>query len=141
MIINSTIDSTVTNITNSSNMGVIADGRMFKLLLNNLYSQPVAAILRELSCNAIDAHVSVGNLNPFHMQLPTLLNSNFVIRDFGPGLDEEEINLYLNTLFSSSKTQSNDFIGSFGLGSKVAFSLVSSFNIESYKDCTKYTCL
>lgn len=141
MIINSTIDSTVTNITNSSNMGVIADGRMFKLLLNNLYSQPVAAILRELSCNAIDAHVSVGNLNPFHMQLPTLLNSNFVIRDFGPGLDEEEINLYLNTLFSSSKTQSNDFIGSFGLGSKVAFSLVSSFNIESYKDGTKYTCL
>lgn len=114
---------------------------MFKLLLNNLYSQPVAAILRELSCNAIDAHVSVGNLNPFHMQLPTLLNSNFVIRDFGPGLDEEEINLYLNTLFSSSKTQSNDFIGSFGLGSKVAFSLVSSFNIESYKNGIKYTCL
>lgn len=141
MIISTTVDNTLTNAIDSLNMGVIADGRMFKLLLNNLYSQPVAAILRELSCNAIDAHLSVGNLNPFHIQLPTLLNSNFVIRDFGPGLDEEEINLYLNTLFSSSKTQSNDFIGSFGLGSKVAFSLVSSFNIESYKNGIKYTCL
>ena len=51
------------------------------------------------------------------------------------------INRYLNTLFSSSKTTSNDFIGSFGIGSKVAFSLVSSFNIESYKNGIKYTCL
>lgn len=141
MIISNNIDNTLTNVTNSLNMGVIADGRMFKLLLNNLYSQPIAAVLRELSCNAIDAHVSVGNPNPFHIQLPTLLDSNFIIRDFGPGLDEEEINRYLNTLFSSSKTTSNDFIGSFGLGSKVAFSLVSSFNIESYKNGIKYTCL
>lgn len=141
MIISNNIDNTLTNVTNSLNMGVIADGRMFKLLLNNLYSQPIAAVLRELSCNAIDAHVSVGNPNPFHIQLPTLLDSNFIIRDFGPGLNEEEINRYLNTLFSSSKTTSNDFIGSFGLGSKVAFSLVSSFNIESYKNGIKYTCL
>lgn len=139
MIITTNVDNTVTNVTNTSDMGVIADGRMFKLLLNNLYTDPCSSILRELSCNAIDAHKSINNMNSFHIQLPSLLDSTFIIRDFGPGLDEDEINKYLNTLFSSSKTTSNDYIGSFGLGSKVAFSLVSSFNIESYKDGIKYT--
>lgn len=142
MILTHNTDNTITSGNfNDKSMGVIADGRMFSLLLKNLYSNPAAAICRELCTNALDAHVQIGNTNPYHMQLPSRFDLTFKLRDFGPGLNAEEIDLYLNTLFSSSKTQSNQLVGGFGLGSKSSFSIVDSFNIESYKDGIKHTAL
>lgn len=116
MILTHNTDNTITSGNfNDKSMGVIADGRMFSLLLKNLYSNPAAAICRELCTNALDAHVQTGNTDPYHMQLPSRFDLTFKLRDFGPGLNAEEIDLYLNTLFSSSKTQSNQLVGGFGL--------------------------
>ena len=143
MIITSTQDNTVTsNNFDSTSMGVIADGRMFSLLLNNLYSMPERAVIRELSTNALDAHVKAGNLDkPYIIQLPTKFNPTLIIRDYGTGLDEKEINLYLNTLFSSDKNNSNDLVGGFGLGAKSPFAITPSYTIESFKDGFKYSAL
>ena len=116
MLLNTTQDATKTSSDfESQTMGVKANGRMFSLLLKNLYTNPYAAIVRELCTNALDAHVLIGNQNPFHVQLPSKYDSNFILRDFGPGLDDYEINKYLNTLFSSNKTLSNELAGGFGL--------------------------
>lgn len=140
MLLNTTTDSTQTSQDFESQlMGVEANGRMFSLLLKNLYTNPYGAIVRELCTNALDAHVLIGNEKAFHVQLPSKYDSNFIIRDFGPGLDDYEINKYLNTLFSSNKTTTNTLAGGFGLGSKSPFALVDSFNIESYKNGIKYT--
>ncbi len=143
MIITSAQDNTVTsNNFDSTSMGVIADGRMFSLLLNNLYSMPERAVIRELSTNALDAHVKAGNLDkPYIIQLPTKFNPTLIIRDYGTGLDEKEINLYLNTLFSSDKNNSNDLVGGFGLGAKSPFAITPSYTIESFKDGIKYSAL
>lgn len=140
MILNTTVDSTQTSADfNTQNMSIDANGRMFSLLLKNLYTDPYGAIVRELCTNALDAHVLVGNTNSFFVQLPSKFDSHFILRDFGPGLDDFEINKYLNTLFSSNKTTSNELAGGYGLGSKTPFALVDSFNIESYKNGIKYT--
>lgn len=140
MITQQAVNTTVTSNTfDTKRMGVIADSRALNLILKNLYTSPIDAIVRELSTNAVDAHTSIGNTDPYHIQLPSQYDTNFIIRDFGPGLDEKEIDLYLNTLFSSSKSKTNEQIGGFGLGSKSPFSLVDSFNIESFKNGFKYS--
>lgn len=141
MIVNTITNPTRTSSKlNSSAMTVNITGTSFSFILDNLYTYPHRAIVRELSCNAWDAHVAAGNEAPFHIQVPSKLNPTLIIKDFGTGLDAEEIDKYLNTLYSSSKGETNDQIGGFGLGSKSPFALVPSFYITSIKDGKEYKC-
>lgn len=109
-----------------------ASAHAFKILSSGLYSDKITAVLREIGCNAYDAHVMAGIAHrPFEVKLPNALDRQFYIRDHGPGLSHEEIlNLY-TTYFASTKQESNDFTGAFGLGSKSPFSYTDSFTVTS----------
>lgn len=104
----------------------------FKILSSGLYSDKIGAVLREIGCNAHDAHVSVGKSHvPIEVKLPNSIDPQFWIKDWGPGLSHEEVmNLY-TTYFASTKQDSNDFTGAFGLGSKSPFSYTDSFTVTS----------
>lgn len=104
----------------------------FKILSSGLYSDKIKAVLREIGCNAYDAHVSVGKADiPIEVKLPNSIDNQFYIKDFGPGLDHDDVmNLY-TTYFASTKQTSNDFTGAFGLGSKSPFSYTDSFTVTS----------
>ena len=94
----------------------------FEALSSRLYTDVIRAVIRELACNAYDAHVSVGKQGkPFIITLPTNLDPIFKIRDFGPGMNHEQVLTLYCTYFGSDKTQNNDVIGAFGLGSKSPF--------------------
>lgn len=113
--------------------------KAFQILSSNLYSNKIRAIIREYSCNALDAHrYAKCEDKPFKVQLPTVLEPTFIVRDFGNGLSPEEITELFTTYFSSSKDQSNDFTGALGLGSKSAFSYTDSFSCKSYHNGTMY---
>lgn len=106
---------------------------IFGILRNNLYSDKPLAILREYSANAVDAHVAAGKANrPFAVTMPTLLYPSLVIRDFGDGLSEDDVYNVFASYGASTKRNTNQQIGGFGLGSKSAFSYVNSFTIVSY---------
>lgn len=109
-----------------------ASSKAFKILSSNLYQDKPRAILRELGCNALDAHVAAGIPNePFVVKLPNQMNEELVIQDFGPGLSHEAImNLYV-TFFDSDKTGTNDMVGGLGLGSKSPFSYTDTFTVTS----------
>lgn len=106
--------------------------KAFKILSDGLYSNKPGAVIREISCNAYDAHVMAGKGDvPFEVHLPNELEPHLIIKDFGIGLDESQVvNLY-TTYFDSTKTSSNEFIGQLGLGSKSPFSYTDSFHIEA----------
>jgi hypothetical protein len=106
--------------------------KAFDILSSGLYSDPILAIIRELSCNAYDSHVAAGKADvPFTIHLPNNLEPFLSIRDYGLGLsDEDVLNLY-TTYFESTKTNSNDYIGALGLGSKSPFSYASAFEVIS----------
>ena len=94
----------------------------FETLSSRLYTDPIRAVIRELSCNAYDAHAMSGKADkPFVVTLPTNFDPSFRIRDFGPGMNHDEIMSLYCTYFSSNKTNSNTAIGAFGLGSKSPF--------------------
>ena len=94
----------------------------FETLSSRLYTDPIRAVIRELSCNAYDAHVAAGKKDePFEVTLPTNFDPNFHIRDYGPGMSHDQVLSLYCTYFASDKTKDNSVIGAFGLGSKSPF--------------------
>jgi hypothetical protein len=94
----------------------------FETLSSRLYTDPIRAVIRELSCNAYDAHVAAGKKDqPFEVALPTNFDPSFRIRDYGPGMSHEQVLSLYCTYFASDKTNDNSVIGAFGLGSKSPF--------------------
>lgn len=117
-----------------------ATGKAFQILSDGLYADKIRAVIRELSCNAYDAHVAAGNTHEqFAVHLPSALEPFFSVRDFGIGLSKEAVVEIFTTYFESTKTTSNDFIGALGLGSKSPFSYVDAFTVISRWNGTKYS--
>lgn len=109
-----------------------ASGTAFQILSSGLYADKIGAVLRELGCNAADAHIAnASSTKPFEVKLPTALDPGFYVKDWGPGLSKEEVIELYTTYFSSSKSDSNDFTGAFGLGSKSPFSYTDQFTLTS----------
>lgn len=135
MILREETQNIETNVTNQSKEFTIkTTAKAFKILSSGLYSDKIRAIVRELSCNAWDAHRMAHNTQPFIVHLPSNLEPWFSVRDFGIGLSEDDVmNLY-STYFDSTKTNTNDQVGALGLGSKSPFSYTDSFNVTSIFD-------
>lgn len=124
-----------------SNVGAIGEFRIrnsakaFSILSSGLYSNKIRAIIRELSCNAVDSHIDAGNeKTPFDIHLPNSLEPWFSIRDYGTGLTHEQVTNIYTTYFESTKTDSNAFIGALGLGSKSPFSYTDNFTVTAIKN-------
>lgn len=120
-----------------------ATSKAFDILSSGLYSDKIKAIVRELSCNAHDSHVAAGKANkPIEVKLPTYLDHTFYVKDFGLGLSHEGVTQLYTTYFESTKTESDDYIGQLGLGSKSPFSYAATFTVESRFNGVKrvYTC-
>ena len=63
----------------------------FAILSSRLYQDKILACIRELSCNAFDAHVDAGKADqPFEVHLPTSFEPWFSVKDFGTGLEHGE---------------------------------------------------
>ena len=127
-----------------SNVGEIGEFRIrnsakaFNILSSGLYANKIKAIIRELSTNAYDSHAAAGKLGtPFDVHLPNSLEPWFSIRDYGTGLTHDQVTNIYTTYFESTKTNSNEFVGCLGLGSKSPFSYTENFTVTAIKDGRK----
>lgn len=118
---------------------MVANKKSFKILSSNIYKYKIRAIIREVSCNAIDGHIAAGHVLPFDVQLPTMLDPRFIVRDYGVGLSDDDVRYHATVYFASSKIESPDFIGCLGLGFKSPFCHSDTFNIISWHDGVKRT--
>ena len=81
------------------------------ILSSNLYSHPMQSFLREIVSNAVDSHIEAGVDEPI---IITITDNDLSIRDFGTGISPERFKQIFLNIGSSTKRQSNDYIGSFG---------------------------
>jgi hypothetical protein len=108
-----------------------ADEKLFMLLSDSVYSDKIAAGIREITCNAYDAHVESNQTRKFQVTIPSEANPEFRVRDFGTGLAPEQMSMY-TTYGDSTKEGSNAYIGAFGIGAKSPFAYTNTFNVTSY---------
>lgn len=86
------------------------------LLTSNLYSKPLESFLRETIANAYDSHVEAGS-NEYILLVITRTGYNeftISVRDYGVGLSPERFDQIYKNIGSSTKRESNDYIGAFG---------------------------
>lgn len=140
MILNNTPENQaiLSNVTDTKEFGLKASKKAFQILSSGLYANKIRAIIRELSCNALDSHVAANNVStPFEIHLPNSIEPFFAVRDYGTGLSRDQVNNIYTTYFESTKTASNEFIGALGLGSKSPFSYTDNFTVTAIKDGKK----
>lgn len=129
--------ATESNFQNTfKSFGIEASPVAFDILSSRLYSNTTLAIVREILSNAYDAMAEAGTLDSkkIEVHFPDMMESRFIVRDYGNGLSEEEVfNLY-TTFFKSTKRDSNEFTGCYGLGSKSPFAYGDSFMVESFQN-------
>lgn len=110
--------------TEQKNVEVIGDVKEFKtsidpknlelittLLSSNLYSNPEQSFIREIVSNGWDSHVEAGTTD-----VPVIIKFNYdemsiTIRDYGTGLSPERFQEVYCNIGSSTKRESNEFIG------------------------------
>ena len=137
MIINNapTHEAVLSNVGEIGEFRIRNSAKAFNILSSGLYANKIRAIIRELSCNAVDSHTAAGKQEvPFDVHLPNQLDPTFRIRDYGTGLSHEQVLSIYTTYFESTKTESNQFIGALGLGSKSPFSYTDNFTVTAVKN-------
>lgn len=128
-----------TNAELHGNFRVANNSAMQKILSDSLYQDKVQSVIREISCNALDAHIQAGILDkPISVTIPTNLEPVFAVRDFGYGLSLEELQELYTVYGVSTKRSSDDAVGAFGLGSKSPFSYTKMWNVISRHNGMKY---
>lgn len=121
---------------------VNTDPAIMKRLSDDVYQDPIGAIIRELSTNAFDAHIDANAQHvPFDIHLPTEVDQIYRIRDYGTGLSKENLLNMYTQYANSTRRDSNNHIGSIGIGSKSPFAYTSQFSVVSYYNGEKISAL
>jgi len=117
----------------SATMKIKATGRSFRNLVDSIYSKKAETVVRELIANALDSHAKAGCEDvPIKVSLPSHMEPNFAVRDFGVGMSHDFIMEHYSTLFESTKQDSNEETGMFGIGSKSPLALVDAFILSAF---------
>ena len=117
-------------------------GDIFEILRSGLYSDTITAPIREYICNAYDACLDAEtDPDQIEIGLPSALNRNFTVRDFGEGLSEQEMRQLYPCYGASTKKNDDRPIGGFGIGSKSAFAYASQFSVVSWNKGRKISFL
>jgi len=113
---------------------------VFSTISEGLYSDPISSMIREIVSNAVDATIEAGKDDPVIVKLGTDLGGPYLsIQDFGVGLSPERIESVYRKLFKSTKRESNDQIGAFGLGRFSIFSYTNTFYLTTIYDGVETT--
>lgn len=102
----------------------------FRIMSSSLYSNKKLAVIREVLCNAWDAHVEAG-CTDLAVDV-TLTDSKLIIRDYGKGIHNDMIVPIYGTYGGSTKAANDEVTGGFGLGCKAPFAYVDHFEVTSF---------
>lgn len=108
-------------------------------VLTDLYSDPEMAVVREYSTNARDSHIEAGKADrPIEVTLPSPLAPYLRIRDYGMGLDADDIREIYSRYGASTKRDSDDVVGVLGLGCKSGLTYADQFTLSGIKGGLRY---
>lgn len=109
--------------------GISNSAEFFNILSSTLYSDQILAVVREVLCNAWDAHIAADRKNtPVKV---TFTGDSLIVRDFGLGIPHDQIGPIYGTYGNSTKKNDGQQTGGFGLGCKAPFAYTDQFEVVS----------
>ena len=139
LMIDNTIQTQVTTNAQSTDCTIDMNSHIFAMMTKNVYTNVVAAVIREWSTNAIDACIAAGSEHRFDVHIPTASDPSFSVRDYGTGLSPDDIVGLFSVLGASTKRDSNAFNGVFGIGRMAGLAYTDMFSVDSFFDGTRYS--
>lgn len=113
----------------AQSFGINDSPEFFRILSSSLYSDKKLAVIREIACNAWDAHVEFGKMDvPIEF---ILTKDSLVIKDHGPGISPGDVQRNYTTYGGTTKIANDNLTGGFGLGSKAPFAYVDHFEMTT----------
>ena len=119
---------------------------MFKSFTDSLYSNKIGSIVREITSNAIDANALSNSEIPVKITITSsdpLLDTKGKIsfKDYGPGISPDLMKDTYSKYFASTKRNTNEQIGGWGIGAKTPLSYTNNFLLFTNFDGIEYTYL
>ena len=109
--------------------GISDSAEFFNILSSTLYSDQILAVVREVLCNAWDAHIAADRKNtPVKV---TFTDDAIIVRDYGLGIPHDQIGPIYGTYGNSTKKNDGQQTGGFGLGCKAPFAYTDQFEVVS----------
>ena len=125
-----------------SNMDMDLEGmkQACQIFRDNIYTDKILAVVREWVSNAVDEHLKHGIEQPVQTGVQ---ENRFFVRDFANGLDDNGIRNVFGKYFRSTKSNSDQPIGGFGVGAKAGHCYQDVFYVTSFHNGTKtvYSCI
>lgn len=111
-----------------------------QIFRDNIYTDKILAVVREWVSNAVDEHLKHGIEQPVQTGVK---EGRFFVRDFANGLDDNGIRNVFGKYFRSTKSNSDQPIGGFGVGAKAGHCYQDVFYVTSFYNGTKtvYSCV
>lgn len=97
----------------------------------NIYNDPETAVIREYIANAVDATKNGGEV---HVIAPTREIPVFVVKDTGTGMNMDTVRNVYSSYFVSTKNQSSEDIGGWGIGAMSGMAIADQFSVTTTKD-------
>jgi hypothetical protein len=134
-------DNVIETDLEGSNFGIKEEnvGFILGILREGMYQDPIGSVCREIISNCVDSHTEANRSDiPIQITLPSLLSSEIRFRDFGFGMSPEFVKENYTSFGYSTKSDTNEFIGGLGIGSKSPFAYSDSFTVETVYKGRKY---
>lgn len=98
-----------------------ASSMVFQLFTKTVYSNAIGTVVREITSNCFDSHTEAGINAPVLIKkgFDSQANTHYIsFIDYGVGMSPDRIENIYGVYFESTKRDSNDQIGGFGIGGK-----------------------
>jgi hypothetical protein len=138
--VNSSVD-VKTNLQMTSIKAELSQDKLHKMwdLLQSPYRDPISSLIREYVSNAFDSHIEAGVDYPVYVTLEQDQSGWFwACEDFGVGLSPERCQDVFMKYLNSTKEDTNDQIGAFGMGSKSGLGYTDVVHIRTRFDGIEY---
>jgi len=119
----------------------LAGDKLHKMwdLLQSPYRDPISSLIREYVSNCFDSHIEAGVSTPVYVAMDEDQSGTFwLCEDFGVGISPERAKNIFMKYLSSTKEETNEQIGAFGMGSKSGLGYTDVVHIRTRFDGTEY---
>tara|TARA_R110002153_G_scaffold32343_1_gene97874 strand:- start:4302 stop:6536 length:2235 start_codon:yes stop_codon:yes gene_type:complete len=130
-----------TNMQMTTIKAELAQDKLHKMwdLLQSPYRDPIASLIREYVSNCFDSHIEAGVNTPVYVTLEEDQSSWYwACEDFGVGLSPDRCKNVFMKYLNSTKEETNNQIGAFGMGSKSGLGYTDVVHIRTRFNGTEY---
>lgn len=114
-------------------------GFLFDIVSKQMYRRPINSIVREITSNCFDSHIEAKVDDPVLITFGEDEGGYFIVfKDVGIGISPDRMKNIYSKYFSSSKRDTNDQIGMFGLGSKSPLAYNDHFFLTTFSEGIRY---